>query len=390
MTTMTLSHHRVSHSVEVDLPLLGSAVALLALGLVMVTSASIDVAEARNQQALYFFWRHGAYILIGLFVGFAMLRVPLRWWHQQSWLLLAIAMVALAAVLIPGIGKTVNGSTRWISLGFINIQPSEVAKVCLVVYTASYLVRRMDEVRESWWGFSKPLLVLMLAALMLLMEPDFGALVVILSAVVGVIFLSGVTLKHFGALLVVCITSVALLAVSQPYRLKRLTAYTDPWADQFNSGYQLTQALIAFGRGEWTGVGLGNSVQKLFYLPEAHTDFVFAIIGEEFGLIGVVLIIGLYSFLIWRGLSISRAAERAGQLFNAYVGYGISLLIGVQALINLGVNTGLLPTKGLTLPLISYGGSSLIVSCLCVGILLRIRAELGEAEAKSHDEGRSR
>ncbi|OZG72035.1 putative lipid II flippase FtsW [Hahella sp. CCB-MM4] len=379
MTTMTLSHHRISHAVEVDLPLLGAAIALLAFGLVMVTSASLDVADVRNHQALYYFWRHGAYILIGLFVGFAMLRVPLRWWHEQSWVLLAIALAVLLAVLIPGIGRTVNGSTRWVGLGIINIQPSEIAKVCMVIYTASYLVRRMDEVRGSWWGFIKPLLVLMLVALLLLMEPDFGALVVIMSAIVGMIFLSGVALKHFGALLVMCVSSVALLAISQPYRLKRLTAYTDPWADQFNSGYQLTQSLIAFGRGELTGVGLGNSVQKLFYLPEAHTDFVFAIIGEELGLIGVLVVLALYGVLLWRGMSIARSAEKAGQLFNAYVGYGITLLLGVQALINLGVNTGLLPTKGLTLPLISYGGSSLIISCLCVGILLRIRAELGSA-----------
>ncbi|WP_020409309.1 putative lipid II flippase FtsW [Hahella ganghwensis] len=382
MTTMTLSHHRIQHAVEVDLPLLGAAFALLCFGLVMVTSASIDVAEVRNQQALFYFWRHSAYILIGLFCGFVMLRVPLRWWHEQSWVLLAIAMTVLLAVLIPGIGKTVNGSTRWISLGIINVQPSEIAKVCMVIYTASYLVRRMDEVRGSWWGFIKPLLVLMIVALLLLMEPDFGALVVIMAAVVGMIFLSGVALKHFGALLIMCVSSVALLAVSQPYRLKRLTAYTDPWADQFNSGYQLTQSLIAFGRGELTGVGLGNSVQKLFYLPEAHTDFVFAIIGEELGLIGVLVTLGLYGLLLWRGMSIAKSAERSGQLFNAYVGYGITLLLGVQALINLGVNTGLLPTKGLTLPLISYGGSSLIISCLCVGILLRIRAELG-AEEKS-------
>lgn len=364
--------------IELDIPLLVVAIILLVTGLVMVASASVDIAEARNQQALYYFWRHSAYLIVGICAGFAFLRLPMRWWHEQSWALLAFALFLLVLVLVPGIGKTVNGSTRWLGLGIINVQASEIAKLCLVIYTASYLVRRFDQVRESWWGFSKPLLVLMLVAFLLLLEPDFGALVVTMSAVIGVIFLSGVRIKHFAALLAVGSVSVGMLAVSQTYRLKRLTAYIDPWADQYDTGYQLTQALIAFGRGEWFGVGIGNSVQKLFYLPEAHTDFVFAIIGEELGLAGVLAVILLYAFLLWRGLDIARRAERAGQKFNALAGYGLTLLIGVQTLINLGVNTGLLPTKGLTLPLISYGGSSLIVSCVCIGVLLRIYMELPE------------
>ncbi|WP_431688025.1 putative lipid II flippase FtsW [Hahella sp. NBU794] len=380
MSTLTLTASKNTQTMTLDMPLLGSALALAAIGLIMVTSASVDFADDANGQALYYMWRHLSYLLAGVAVGFVILRLPLQWWHKQSWILLVVALGFLVAVLIPGIGRTVNGSTRWISLGVINIQASEIAKVCLAIYTASYLVRRLDEVRGSWWGFAKPLLVLTLVALLLLMEPDFGALVVTMCAVVGMIFLSGVALSRFAALLMFCVGSVALLAVSQPYRLKRLTAYTDPWADQFDSGYQLTQALIAFGRGEWSGVGLGNSIQKLFYLPEAHTDFVFAIIAEELGLLGSLLIIVLFGVLLWRGMHVSRMAERAGQLFNAYTGYGVTLLLGGQALINLGVNTGLLPTKGLTLPLISYGGSSLIISSLCVAILLRIGSEAVSGE----------
>ena len=367
---------RTSSGSGIDYALLLVAFTLALVGLVMVTSASVDVAEAQNQGALYYFWHHSAYLLVGICAGFAVLSLPVRWWDEQSWLLLAFALLLLMLVLIPGVGKTVNGSARWLTIGFINIQPSEIAKVFLVVYTASYIVRHFDQVKESWWGFVKPLLVLILVAVLLLLEPDFGALVVTLSAVIGMIFLSGVRITHFSALLAVCACSIGMLAVSQAYRLERLTAYIDPWANQYDTGYQLTQALIAFGRGEWFGVGIGNSVQKLFYLPEAHTDFVFAILGEELGLAGVLVIIGLYALLLWRGLKTGRRAELAGQKFNALVAYGITLLLSVQTLINLGVNTGLLPTKGLTLPLLSYGGSSLIVSCICIGLLLRVYMEI--------------
>ncbi len=386
MTSLPANSANLERQLPLDVPLLVAVVVLVLIGLVMVTSASIDVASARNEQAMYYLWRHLVYLLMGFGAGFVFLRLPMRWWDEQSWALLALALALLVLVLIPGIGKTVNGSTRWLSLGVINIQASEVAKVCLVMYTASYLVRRYEQVRSSWWGFCKPLLVLLVVAVLLLLEPDFGALVVTMSAVVGVIFLGGVRIMHFSALLTVCSAAVALLAVSQTYRLQRLTAYIDPWADQYDTGYQLTQALIAFGRGEWFGVGLGNSVQKLFYLPEAHTDFVFAIIAEETGLMGVLTVLALYAFLLWRCVNIARLASLAGQQFNALVAYGLSLLLGIQTLINLGVNTGLLPTKGLTLPFISYGGSSLIVSCVCIGVLLRIYAELPGREAQTHKE----
>ncbi|WP_197472556.1 putative peptidoglycan glycosyltransferase FtsW, partial [Oleiphilus sp. HI0067] len=242
-------------------------------------------------------------------------------------------------------------------------------------YLAGYLVRRHDEVRQSWWGFTKPMLVLTIAAFLLLSEPDFGATVVIGAAFMGMIFLSGAKLHQFGVLVVACLLIVVALIWSQPYRMERLIGYTDPWADQFGAGYQLTQSLIAFGRGEILGVGLGNSLQKQFYLPEAHTDFVFAILAEEFGLIGSLIVVALFSWLIYRAFKIARVAEKAGLLFHAYFSYGIAILLGVQASINLGVNMGLLPTKGLTLPLVSYGGSSLIISIAAIAILLRVHHE---------------
>jgi cell division protein FtsW len=365
----------VDARIKVDLVLLGCAIALLSIGFVMIASASMQIGASWNDSPFYFILRHGIFLGLALIVAFAVFNVPMSWWERNGWLLLALALLLLIVVLVPGIGRTVNGSTRWISFGPLNLQPSEVAKVFMLAYVAGYLVRRLDEVRSSWWGFVKPIVVMVFAAFLLLMEPDFGAVVVMMVSVVGIIFLSGVRVLHFFVLIGACLSAVAVLAVSQPYRLKRLTAYTDPWADQFNSGYQLTQSLIAFGRGEWTGVGLGNSIQKLFYLPEAHTDFVFAIIGEEFGLIGTLAVIGLFGVLVIRAMMIGFRAEAKGHLFGAYMAYGLALLIGCQALINLGVNTGLLPTKGLTLPFVSYGGSSLIMSCIMAAILLRVDLE---------------
>ncbi|WP_250656832.1 putative lipid II flippase FtsW [Alkalimarinus coralli] len=359
----------------VDFWLLGSAGALLMIGLVMISSASIDIADIRNDNPFFYAMRHGSFLLLGLAAGFAVVNVPVQWWMKSGWLLLFVSLALLVLVLLPGVGRTVNGSTRWIGFGGLNLQVSELAKLFLIAYMAGYLDRRREEVMASWWGFLKPMLVMLMAAFLLLMEPDFGATVVIASAILGMIFLSGARIGQFSVLIVGCAISAVLLVVSQPYRLKRFTGYTDPWADQFGSGYQLSQALIAFGRGEWTGVGLGNSIQKLFYLPEAHTDFVFAILAEEFGLLGCVVVIALFSVLVFRALKIGVKAERANQRFAAYFAYGIALLIGGQALINMGVNTGLLPTKGLTLPLVSYGGSSLVVSCMCVGVLIRINLE---------------
>lgn len=386
------SEHTAVFNRGFDLWLLGAAVALLMVGMIMIASASIDIADIRNNSPFFYVMRHASFLVLGLVAGFAVVNVPISWWKNSGWLLLFVSLALLIVVLLPGIGKTVNGSTRWIGVGSLNIQVSELAKLFLVAYMAGYLDRRRDEVMASWWGFLKPMLVMFAAAFLLLMEPDFGATVVIASAVLGMIFLSGARIGQFIVLIVGCGILAVLLVVSQPYRLKRLTGYTDPWADQFGSGYQLSQALIAFGRGEWTGLGLGNSVQKLFYLPEAHTDFVFAILAEEFGLLGCAVVILLFATLVFRALKIGLLAERAQQQFAAYFAYGIALLLGGQALINMGVNTGLLPTKGLTLPLVSYGGSSLVISCMCIGVLTRINLERCQAltavDKKSAEEKR--
>jgi len=372
---MTTRSPALDASVFIDKTLVISAISLLLIGLVMIASASIDVADVRNNDPFFYFTRHATFVLLGLAAGLITYFLPISWWQSNAWFLLSASMVLLTLVVLPGIGKTVNGSTRWIAIGSINIQPSELAKLFLVAYLAGYLVRRHDEVRQSWWGFTKPMLVLTVAAFLLLSEPDFGATVVIGAAFMGMIFLSGAKLHQFGVLVVVCLVILMGLIWSQPYRMERLVGYTDPWADQFGAGYQLTQSLIAFGRGDIIGVGLGNSLQKQFYLPEAHTDFVFAILAEEFGLLGSIFIVLLFSVLIYRAFKIARVAERAGMLFHAYLSYGIAILLGVQASINLGVNMGLLPTKGLTLPLVSYGGSSLVVSIACIAILLRVHHE---------------
>jgi cell division protein FtsW len=301
--------------------------------------------------------------------------VPVRIWQRFDVALLGISFLLLVAVLIPAIGKEVNGSTRWIALGPFTLQGSEFVKLFVMIYMAGYLVRRKDEIQSSLSGFAKPLIVLTLIVLLLLGQPDFGAAIVIISAAIGMIFLAGVPFRFFMPLVALCVSAVALIATLQPYRLARLTSFADPWEHQFGSGYQLTQALIAFGRGEWIGLGLGNSIQKLFFLPEAHTDFLFSIVAEELGIVGAGLVILLFAWLVIRGLAIGNAATRKNLSFHAYLAYGISLILGIQASVNLGVNLGILPTKGLTLPFMSYGGNSLIVSCMMIAILLRIDFE---------------
>jgi len=381
MNTTPLNENLVSYHTgkkTFDATLLLAACALLVVGLIMIASASIDVADVRNGNPFHYVIRHGFFVVLGVIAGAIVYQLPTSLWQKAGWLALSASLVMLVTVLI--IGKEVNGSTRWIGLGTLNIQPSELTKLLLVSYLAGYLVRRRDEVMRTWWGFAKPMLVLMVVAVLLLMEPDFGATVVIGAAFLGMIFLSGAKLWQFILLIFGCLVAAWGLIYSSPYRLQRLTGYTDPWADQFGSGYQLTQSLIAFGRGDWAGVGLGNSIQKQFYLPEAHTDFVFAILAEEFGLIGTVLVVILFSVLVYRALMIGNLAERSNKLFSAYFAYGIGILLGVQAFINIGVNMGLLPTKGLTLPLVSYGGSSLIVSCMCIGVLARIYYEIVNLE----------
>ncbi|TLX57447.1 putative lipid II flippase FtsW [Stutzerimonas nosocomialis] len=370
---------------DVDFPMLAGCLALLGLGLVMIASASSEVAAVNAGNALYHMIRHLVYLMIGLGVAGLVLLVPLANWQRLDWMLLLGAFVLLVLVLVPGIGREVNGSMRWIGFGAFNVQPSELAKLFVVIYLAGYLVRRQEEVRESWAGFFKPFVVLLPMAGLLLMEPDFGATVVMMGAAAAMLFLGGVGLFRFGLMVVLAVAAVFVLVQTQEYRLQRLITFTDPWADQYGAGYQLTQALIAFGRGEWFGVGLGNSVQKQFYLPEAHTDFVFSVLAEELGMVGALATVALFGFVGVRALYIGLWAEKAKQFFAAYVAWGLAFLWIGQFLINVGVNVGLLPTKGLTLPFLSYGGSSLVVTCMSMALLLRIewesRTVLGSEDA---------
>lgn len=352
-----------------------SAGILCCFGLIMVSSASMVAGETKYGSTFYFLSRHLVWLVIAFFAGAVAMRVPVAILQKYAFAFLGLAALLLILVLIPGIGRRINGSTRWIGLGPLTFQPSEVAKLSVVLYMGSYLLRRQEEVRTGWWGFVKPMLVVLICVGLLLLEPDFGASVVMMSAAMAMLFLAGTPLLTFAAMFSVAAAGAVLLVVMEPYRLKRLLSFTDPWADQFNSGYQLSQSLIAFGRGEWFGVGLGRSVQKLSYLPEAHTDFVFAVYAEEFGLVGVMLMIALFWILVRSAVRIGQEAELGGKLYAAYVAYGIAVLIGVQTLFNIGVNMGLFPTKGLTLPLVSYGGSSLAMVFVMLGILLRIDAE---------------
>lgn len=353
--------------------LLLAAVALLLVGLVMVTSASTEVATGLTGNPFYYAIRHGIFMLIAVGIAALVRLIPLAIWQENGPWLLLIGILLLIVVLF--VGTEVNGSKRWIPLGPVNVQASELAKLFLIVYIAGYLDRFLPGVRQRWWEFIKPLVILLPIGGLLMLEPDYGALVVITSCVMGMLLLAGAPLARFILLMAAVVTLGAYVAIAEPYRLQRITSFADPWANMYDSGYQLTQALIAFGRGHWLGLGLGDSVQKLFYLPEAHTDFVFAVLAEELGLVGAVTVVGLFALLVYRALHIGRRAELARLPFAAYLSYGIGLMFGAQAFINIGVSTGMLPTKGLTLPLLSYGGSSLVVSCVMVALLLRVDAE---------------
>ena len=360
---------------RVDYWLVVSVMVLATLGLVMVASASITFADRELGQPFYYAFRQAIFIALGLALGVLLFKVRLVDLERLGMVLLLSAIAMLLLVLVPGVGVEVNGAARWMNAGLFRLQVSEPAKLMFIVYLASYLARHGDEVRTRISGFMKPVGLLAIAALLLLLEPDFGATVVLTVTVMGMIFMAGVKLVQFSGALGLAGLLLASLAVSSPYRMHRLTTFMDPWADPFKSGFQLTQSLIAIGRGEWFGVGLGASIQKLFYLPEAHTDFVFAVLAEELGLLGVCLIIVLYAVLVWRAFVIAAQAVRAENLFAAYLAYGIGIWFGLQSFINVGVNMGLLPTKGLTLPLMSYGGSSMIVMCAAVALLLRIDYE---------------
>ncbi|SIT09492.1 putative lipid II flippase FtsW [Neptunomonas antarctica] len=356
--------------------LLGPAIALVLTGFVMITSASMDVAAEKFGGPFFFAARHGFFILLAMVASIVAVRIPIKYWEKYGPILLGVGFVLLILVLIPGIGREVNGSRRWISLGLLNLQASEIAKFCMVIYVAGYLVRRLSEVRSSWGGVVKPVLPLAFFVSLLLVEPDYGAAVVLMGSVMGMIFLGGMRFAQFLMVLLCAVGMIVVMAVAQPYRMARLKSFQDPWADPFGSGYQLSQAQIAFGRGEWFGTGLGNSVQKLFYLPEAHTDFVYSVLAEEFGLVGALLVVIIYGIMICRIFIIGRQAEKQQQFFMGYITYGFGLIFAAQALINIGVNVGALPTKGLTLPLVSYGGSSLLVCSVMIAIILRVDYEL--------------
>ena len=358
-------------------PLFFPWLALLMLGWLMVSSASTGIADYYTGNAAYFSIRQGVYLLAGVLALYAVSQISLqRWARLDVWFLL-LSVVGLILVFAPVIGHEVNGSRRWLNLGVIKVQASELAKLAAVFYVAGYLVRRQDEVQSSWKGFLKPVALLLFVVLLLLLEPDFGAVVVLMGAVLTQLFLGGVKAGQFFLALFITVVLSALALSAESYRVERLMAYLDPWNPEhvYGTGYQLTQSLIAFGRGEWLGVGLGDSVQKLFYLPEAHTDFVFAIWAEETGLLGAVAALGLLVWLLSRIWSVAWQAQQNGHLYAAYIAIGIATLFGLQVLINVGVNIGLLPTKGLTLPFYSYGGSSLLVCCAMVGIVMRIAHE---------------
>ena len=362
-------------SLELDRRILMLYLTLIFVGIVMVASASIGIADQQLGDPFFYAKRQFLRALFGLALVWLVYRIPLEFWKRNGMLLMLSSIALLAVVLIPGVGHTVNGSTRWINFGFFTFQASEIAKLFLIIYLSGYLIRRSDEVKSNTMGFIKPMLVLGLASSLLILEPDFGAAAILLLTGLGLMFLGGVRFGQFTLFVLGTLGIMVVLAVSSPYRLSRITSFTDPWADPFNSGFQLTQSLIAIGNGGWFGAGLGGSIQKLFYLPEAHTDFLFAIYAEEFGLFGTVLLIGIYTLFAMRCFSIGRKALIAHQAFGAYLAYGVGLIITLQALINIGVNMGALPTKGLTLPFISYGGNSILSLSVAVGLVLRVYRE---------------
>ena len=358
-----------------DLHFILAACMLASLGFVLVASSSVEVASDRFGQPFSFAIKHTFFLLLASIAAVTAYLIPTRLWYNYATHFLLFSMALLAIILIPGVGLTVKGATRWLSLGIFNLQPSEITKFTMMLFLASYLVRRLEEVRQKFSGFVKPMAVVGLIAILLLMEPDYGTLLVWSCAVMGVLLLAGAPFTQYMVFGSALFFGLAILAVIEPYRIERIETIFNPWADRFGAGYQLTQALLAFGRGGLFGMGLGNSVQKLFYLPEAHTDFVFAILAEELGLIGALVTVGFMTFIVWRGLLIGRHAELGDRPFAAYLVYGLVLLIALQILINLAVNTGLAPTTGLTLPLLSYGGSSLVMTAVSLGVIARVSAD---------------
>lgn len=358
---------------------------LMTIGLLMMTSASVEIANGQYNDPFFYFKRQLFFSVLTAVIVVITLTIPVRAWYSISLPVLLVSFALLALVLVPGVGRVVNGSARWIDLGFYNLQPSELAKIFIVVYLAAYLERHRFSVVETWAGFIKPMVILAGAIVLLHFEPDHGAMVILTGTTFSMIFLAGAKLHRFALVLMLCVSAVAALAVMKPYVLDRFSSFLNPWAAEYvyGEGYQLTQALIAFGRGGWFGEGLGNSIQKLHFLPEAHTDFVLAIVAEEFGFVGVSVVVGLFITLVAQAFKIGKRVELSGNLFPAYLAYGIAMLFACQTLINVGVNIGLLPTKGLTLPFLSYGGNSLLISGFMVAVLVRIDYEYAQNLLKS-------
>lgn len=363
-----------------DPVLLLVTLALAGLGVVMVASSSIAIAEGLDVGPFYFLTRHLVFLAIGGGMAWGLMRLELKIVEKYSHLLLAMCFVMLLVVFLPGIGRTVNGAQRWINMGFAGFQAVEAVKLMFIIWLASYLVRYRDEIAQKWMALIKPLGVAGAIVVLLLLQPDFGSAALLLAITAGMVVLGGVRLRNLLAPALVALPMLALVAIAEPYRVRRLTSFRDPWADPFNDGFQLTQALIAIGRGEWLGVGLGGSVQKLFYLPEAHTDFIFSVTAEELGFAGSFGIIALFAVFTWRAFNIGLRAVEMRRHFSGFCAFGVGLWISLQAFVSIGVNLGLLPTKGLTLPLISSGGSSVMMTCVAIGLLLRVSYELDRAE----------
>ncbi len=374
---------------HVDGMLMLAWLGLLAMGYVMVVSSSIHIGKNQLANIWNYPFKQFAHLMLGMASAYLIAKIPMQRWEQWGIKLFFFGVILLMSVLIPGVGVTVNGSTRWINLG-ISIQVSELVKFFSVVYMAGYVTRRADSLRTSIVGLLKPLALLGVAGVLLLLEPDFGSTVVIIATAMALMFLAGARLVHFGMLFGVVAAAGIILVIASPYRLERVSGFLDPWSNFKTSGYQLGNALISFGMGKVLGVGLGNGVQKLFYLPEAHTDFLLSVIAEELGLVGVLTVMALFSLFIWRAFKIAEAAERIGLFYASYVAYGLGIWFGLQALINIGVNMGVLPTKGLTLPLMSYGGGSMIIMCCAVGLLCRVYDETVEIKANTIPEPRVR